>query len=186
VKGRVFLSRVVKVSLLLLLLGAAGEVAAYVQSTSSWHTIHWHFTLSISIYGQQATIPTGVGIHPDLWKYHALDAYATNPGSAPMHTHDDTGLIHIEATGPPINYTLGDFFAIWGLPFNDTCLSNVCVSNSTVINMFVNGEQNYDFGNYIPHDHDVISIQVGPPSQLQQMPGIQYDPILCDELLICA
>lgn len=156
------------------------------QSTNNWHTIHWHFTLSISVYGQQATIPAGVGIHPDLWKYHALDAYGTNPGTAPMHTHDDTGLIHIEATGPPISYTLGDFFAIWGLTFNDNCLSNLCVSNSTVINMFVNGEQNYDFGNYVPHDHDVISIEVGPPTQLQTMPGLQYDPVLCDELLICA
>jgi len=177
---------VIKISLLVLILGAAGEVAAYVQSTSNFHTIHWHFTLSMSIYGQQATIPEGVGIHPDLWKYHALDQYATNPGTAPMHTHDNTGLIHIEATGPPIDYTLGDFFLIWGLTFNDQCLSNICVSNTTEINMYVNGEQNYDYASYVPHDHDVISIVVGPPTQLQTIPTITYDPILCDEFFICA
>jgi len=186
VKRKTLLWAIVRVGLVVALLGVAGGVAAYVQSTSGWHTIHWHFTLSISIYGQQATIPEGVGIHPNLWRFHALDSYATNPGTAPIHTHDNTGLIHIEATGPPIGYTLGDFFAIWGLRFDENCLSNICVSNSTVINMFVNGEQNYQFDKYVPHDHDVISIQVGPVSQLQSMPGIQYDPITCDVFLICA
>jgi hypothetical protein len=170
----------------ILLIGAAAEVSGYVQSTTEWHTFHWHYTLSISIYGQQVTIPQGVGIHPNLWHYHVLDAYATNAGTAPIHTHDDSGLIHEEVTGPPnINYTLGDFFLIWGIPFNSTCFSNLCVSNSTEINMYVNGVQNYDYQNYVPHDHDVISITVGPPTQLQTEPGIQYDPVLCDEFLIC-
>jgi hypothetical protein len=35
-----------------------------------------------------------------------------------LHTHDDTGLIHVEAPGG--NYTLADFFAVWGEPLSST------------------------------------------------------------------
>lgn len=35
----------------------------------------------------------------------------------PIHTHDDTGIIHIES---PVkrDFTLADFFAVWNKPFS--------------------------------------------------------------------
>jgi hypothetical protein len=33
-----------------------------------------------------------------------------------LHTHDDSGLIHVEA--PMGNFTLADFFAVWGQPLS--------------------------------------------------------------------
>jgi hypothetical protein len=35
-----------------------------------------------------------------------------------LHTHDDSGLIHVEA--PSGNFTLADFFAVWGEPLSNT------------------------------------------------------------------
>ena len=37
----------------------------------------------------------------------------------PLHTHDMTGKIHVEATAPAV-FTLGQFFAIWGEPLEPT------------------------------------------------------------------
>lgn len=31
----------------------------------------------------------------------------------PLHTHDASGIIHIEGPNPSQRYTLGDFFAVW-------------------------------------------------------------------------
>src|SRR5262249_4784787 len=51
-----------------------------------------------------------------------------------LHTHDETGIIHIES---PIQrtYTLGDFFDIWGQPLTATELG----PDSGAITAFVNG-----------------------------------------------
>lgn len=36
------------------------------------------------------------------------------PGKAPLHTHDDSGTIHVESSTNR-NYRLGEFFKVWGL-----------------------------------------------------------------------
>jgi hypothetical protein len=65
---------------------------------------HIHPYLRILIQGQPLTIPAFVGIRE------------LPEGSVcfePVHTHDASGIIHIESTSPTQAYTLGDFFAIW-------------------------------------------------------------------------
>ena len=68
----------------------------------SW--IHIHPYLQIRIEGNNVSIPTEVGVIP------------TTGCVEPVHTHDNSGLLHIElsqADARDHNYTLGDFFAIW-------------------------------------------------------------------------
>src|SRR6187551_2971395 len=68
---------------------------------------HIHPELSIFVNGEQITIPTDLGVTP---------ACMTS-----IHTHDSTGIIHVEA---PIqkDFTLGDFFAVWNKDFSKTKL----------------------------------------------------------------
>ena len=72
---------------------------------------HFHAHLALFYRGRQIAIPYGIGI---VKPFHAEDGFVSS-GKALywMHTHDATGIIHIES---PDNrpYTLGDFFAIWG------------------------------------------------------------------------
>ncbi|WP_376795200.1 hypothetical protein [Thermogemmatispora sp.] len=66
--------------------------------------VHYHAHLSIYINGQPIQIPANTGIASDCIYW--------------LHTHDTTGVIHIEA---PQNerFTLGQFLAIWKNKFLD-------------------------------------------------------------------
>ena len=74
-----------------------------------------------------------------------------------VHTHDDTGRLHIE-TPSQIDAPIGAFFNIWGEIFNsEQIFDNIADSDHEVI-MLVNGEVNDEFENYIMLDGDTIKI----------------------------
>ena len=77
-------------------------------------TLHVHPWLQIRISGQSVTIPAYVGI--------------TNPGGSntcfePLHTHDASGIIHVEASDVNSQYNLGDFFTIWDETYHSVTIS---------------------------------------------------------------
>lgn len=69
---------------------------------SATPTIHIHPWLRIVINGKNVTIPQSTGI--------------TAACLQPMHTHDSSGLIHIEISTNS-NYTLENFFQIWAATY---------------------------------------------------------------------
>jgi sulfur carrier protein ThiS len=70
-------------------------------------------------------------------------------GMAPLHTHDNSGVIHVEST---VNrdYTLGEFLKIWGIDLNG---KSVQVS--------VNGQPVSDWRNHILSDGEQIDLEIG-------------------------
>jgi hypothetical protein len=59
-----------------------------------------HQHLDLYIDGRKVPVPAGIGINPAV-------------GFAPLHTHDASGVIHVES--PTVRtYKLGQFFAVWG------------------------------------------------------------------------
>jgi hypothetical protein len=64
---------------------------------------HIHAMLQLIVPGGTLTAPANVGINPAQCMYW-------------VHTHDESGLIHIEAP-TPIKPTLGDFLDIWTTTF---------------------------------------------------------------------
>ncbi len=71
---------------------------------------HWHPHLTIEHRGVPVTIPADIGIVTA--GYAVLCLYW-------LHTHDDSGIIHVESPQAMI-FTLGDFFAVWGQPLSST------------------------------------------------------------------
>ncbi len=63
---------------------------------------HIHTWLAILVDGVRETIPADIGI--------------TDNCMAELHTHADSGRIHIESVKPDIEFNLGDFFRVWGEP----------------------------------------------------------------------
>lgn len=60
-------------------------------------------------------VPAEIGIARELWYDHSLDQFGPSKALlAPLHTHDESGTIHIESV---VNrdYTLGEFLSIWGM-----------------------------------------------------------------------
>jgi hypothetical protein len=76
---------------------------------------HIHAHLQIYVDGQQVAIPGGIGIVPPYTVQAMPDGPFIAGGAAFywLHTHDGTGVIHIES---PVRrtYTLGEFFDVWG------------------------------------------------------------------------
>jgi hypothetical protein len=73
--------------------------------------VHIHAKLNIIAHGRAVAVPANVGF--------------VLVGGTPvclywLHTHDDSGIIHVEAPGG--SYTLADFFAVWGEPLSATRL----------------------------------------------------------------
>lgn len=95
-----------------------------IQCNSAEQSIfHIHSHLSIFINGQNYTIPSLIGI--------------TNSCFYWMHTHDKTGIIHIEV---PVNknFSLGQFFDMWKTKFNNNQIFNNTVNNTHQLMVYVN------------------------------------------------
>ncbi len=144
--------------------GAFSSVGAPAHGTEKI-VMHIHPHLTIKIDGETVAIPQNVGIDPELYKDHSLDTYgmkmpgmSSMAGMAPTHTHDASGTIHVESTVVR-DYTLGDFFNVWGVTFTDTCIMDKCNDGTKTVKMFVNGQPSSEFRNYVMKDHDDIVIQ---------------------------
>ena len=107
--------------------------------------IHWHPELSIFIDGKKQAIPADIGMG-------AIEQ--------PIHTHDDTGIIHLEFSGLVVknDLKLGKFFQIWGKRFDKDCIFDKCNGPEEKIKMSVNGKENEEFENYLMRDGDRIEI----------------------------
>ena len=126
---------------------------------------HIHPKLVIRVNGQPVVGPANIGIGPQLWKDHTLDAIGMRgmsemgmQGMSPLHTHDTSGTIHVESTVDR-DFTLGQFFAVWGMPFSATCIMNYCTTGQKKLRMFVNGIENFEFDRLVLRDGQEIVIE---------------------------
>jgi len=131
--------------------------------------IHMHVTLKIIINNERVTVPKEVGIDPALYKTHVLDKYVPKKlGVYPLHTHDTSGVIHIESTVIR-TFTLGQFFDVWGETFSEDCIMNKCNDQLNKVRMYVDGNESFEFGDHIFKDREVITIEYGSPKDQQQV-----------------
>ncbi len=116
--------------------------------------MHFHPRLNITVEGKALTVPAQIGINSSLWKGHSLDKYGMQsmnmimPGMAPLHTHDSSGIIHVESSINR-NYTLGEFLKIWGLDLN-----------GKTVKMTVDGQPVSDLRNHILRDKEHIILDI--------------------------
>jgi len=124
---------------------------------------HVHAHLDIIINGQYYLVPAQIGI--------------TNTCYYWLHTHDVSGIIHIES---PVNrdFTLGQFFDVWSkkinnnqVKLNNSQIFNYVASPSHPLSVYINGTKVPTGTNYRDiklHAHDEIAIVYGilPPSTI--------------------
>ncbi len=77
---------------------------------------HTHAHLTIFVKGKAYVVPYGIGIGPPLSGVNTAAGPFVTGGSCFMwlHTHTSDGIIHMEAPKKQ-TFTLGQFFAVWGL-----------------------------------------------------------------------
>lgn len=120
--------------------------------------VHVHAHLALFNKGQQIAIPYGIGI---VRPFQATNGFVSmGQGIYWLHTHDATGIIHVESPDDR-TYTLGQFFDIWGQPLT----ANDVAGLKGVVHAFVNGKP-YS-GNprgIVLGAHTQITLEVGAPT----------------------
>ena len=75
---------------------------------------HVHSHLAIYLNGESITVPEEIGITRSVSPNCFYE----------IHTHDLKGKLHVEAGAAGV-FTLGQFFAVWGEPFNNTTVADI-------------------------------------------------------------
>lgn len=115
---------------------------------------HIHMHLDIFINGEKSVVPSNIGIIPNNCIYW-------------MHTHDDTGVIHVESPDNRI-FTLGQFFHIWGEKLSNNQIFDNMIGDkdNNTLNVYVNGKKidsKTDYEQIPLNEHNEIAIVYGKP-----------------------
>lgn len=110
---------------------------------------HAHAHLAFIVRGQTRDLPEHIGI--------------TATAICWLHTHDASGIIHIEA-GDTRALTLGDFFSVWGQPLRAGAVAGETVAAGEELRVSVNGAVvTADPATIVLTNKSEIVIVIGPP-----------------------
>lgn len=126
--------------------------------TGDSEKFHIHAQVSIYNHGLLVPVPANVGIDE---RRHI---------ETTIHTHDGSGIIHMEAPHP-YNYTLGDLFAIWGVRFGAGTLGALQDHGSNRVWVYVNNKLTTDAARYVLRNGDDVSIGYGTQNSFPHHPG---------------
>jgi hypothetical protein len=99
---------------------ATGETVDDVQCQAGEQLVsHVHTHLTIFVDGEARVIPYGIGV-PGAEAVQTPKGAFVETGSCFywLHTHQEDGVIHVESPSTSLSFTLGQFFAEWGIPLN--------------------------------------------------------------------
>jgi hypothetical protein len=116
--------------------------------------LHIHQHLDVFVDGRRVVVPAGIGI----------DAAGTF--ISPLHTHDTSGIIHVES--PTVRrFTLGEFFGVWGVRFGPGRLGGYVARGGQALRVYVNGRAvDRDPSRLLLAPHQEIVVAFGTPSEL--------------------
>jgi hypothetical protein len=111
---------------------------------------HVHAHLQILYKGRDLEVPANIGINDNTCVYY-------------LHTHDNSGELHVEA--PTYRYfTLGNFFDIWGQPLSSTQVASLPLGKGQHLRTYLNGKLYRKNPRTIElRAHRLIALEVGPP-----------------------
>lgn len=127
---------------------------------------HIHSHLTVLVNGSRKVIPYGIGIVPPYSLQTAQDGKRFVSGGSGfyfLHTHDETGIIHVESPSPR-QYTLGNFFHLWGQPLSSSLVGPY---KGTVI-VYVDGKRfTGDPASITFKNHEEIQLDIGTNAPFQ-------------------
>jgi hypothetical protein len=121
--------------------------------TAEGAKVHYHAHLDVFRNGEPVVVPASIGIDYDVSRI------------SPMHTHFDTGVIHIESEEDS-RFTLAQFLTEWGVRLTRDCVGDVCAPDPIAV--YVNGTK-FDGGItdlVIQADKEIALILGAPPATI--------------------
>lgn len=119
--------------------------------------VHIHAHLSIFNKGEQIAVPYAIGL---IRPFQVTNGFVGRAmGFYWLHTHDATGIIHIESPDER-TYTLGNFFDVWGEPLSAKNVAGL----QGAVEAFVDGKRyTGDPRDIVLTAHGQITLEVGRP-----------------------
>jgi len=136
---------------------------------------HVHAHLDVFVDGKPLVVPAGIGIGGDAnaqigtqngRQVAGLVGECSHPCISPLHTHDQTGVLHVE-NDKDRQINLGQLFTEWGVRFNADCVGGYCAPDKPHI-VYVDGKQFAgDASTIVLKDREEIAVVIGtPPPQI--------------------
>jgi hypothetical protein len=137
---------------------AAAKKAGLPMLGQEMLAVHHHAHLDVIVDGRHITVPAQIGIDN------------VRQAISPLHTHDTTGVVHIESA-KDIPFTLGQFFTEWGEPLATSQVGPKTISSGEVLRVYRNGKPVAgDPAALTLHAHDEIAVWVGPSNATPDVP----------------
>lgn len=89
---------------------------------------HFHAHLDIFVNGTRVPVPANIGIAP-------------GSGMSPLHTHDSSGVIHVEAPTQGNRYILGQLFNEWNVRLTDSAIGGLEAQGGKQLVAYVDGKK---------------------------------------------
>lgn len=89
---------------------------------------HYHAHLDVIVDGTAVPVPAQIGVVP-------------SGAMSGLHTHDESGVLHVEAPEPNSRFTLGQLFAQWNVRLTANQIGGLTASEGNVLKVYVNGTQ---------------------------------------------
>jgi len=141
---------------------AAYVAAAGLPYAEEMLSVHYHAHLDVIVDGKAVPVPQYLGFVANGQSVLGL---------APLHTHDFTGIIHIE-NDKPATFVLGQVLVEWGVRFSADCLGSYCTGGGKELAVFVNGKrQSGDPTRIVLTKHEEIAVVYGTPAQMTNVPS---------------
>jgi len=141
---------------------AAARNAGLPMLSSEGNVEHIHVHLDALNDGQPVPVPANIGI--DI----------ARGAISPLHTHDDTGVVHIES---PVKrqFSLGEFFSEWGVSLSANNIGGLRATGDKRVRVYVNGQPRAgDPAAIMFNQHDEIALLYGTPKPGETIPT-KYD-----------
>ncbi|TQF01289.1 hypothetical protein E6W39_02365 [Kitasatospora acidiphila] len=137
---------------------SAAVAAAGLPMLSSEGTAeHIHTHLDVYVDGKQVTVPALLGIDESAQQI------------SPLHTHDTSGVIHIES---PVqtDFTLGQFMTEWQVSMSADHIGGSTTDQTHALTAYVNGKAvSGDPAAIVLHAHDEIALVYGTAAENSQV-----------------
>jgi hypothetical protein len=122
--------------------------------TEEGQVLHTHQHLDVFVEGEPVEVPGDLGIGEGF--------------ISDLHTHASypPGIIHVESP-TQARFSLGQFFAVWGVPLSATCIGSLCEEGDKQLRAWVNGKPvTADPTRIVLEDHQQIVLAYGTPAQV--------------------
>jgi hypothetical protein len=124
---------------------------------------HFHVHLDVSVNGRTVPVAANIGVDPPTGMMSGL------------HTHDTSGIVHVEAAHDEERFTLGQLFSEWDVHLSRTQIGGLSTSGHRTLIAYVEGVKRVgDPARIVLRDRQEIALVYGPAASSYPAPS-HYD-----------